>query len=61
LNAIPIKKKTKQTTYLATFPKRRYNKYFKTTFPDDLERHDFEYIGIGVDLSNLKEADFLKD
>lgn len=52
------KKKKEKTTYLATFPKCRYNEYFKTTFPDDLERYDFEYVGIGVDLTSLKKTDF---
>lgn len=58
LNAIPNKKKKRKTTYLATFPKSRYNEYFKTTFSDDLERYVFEYTGIGVDLTSLKEDDF---
>lgn len=43
---------------MATFPKCRYNEYFKTTFPDDLERYDFVYIGIGIHLTSLKRTDF---
>lgn len=56
----PLKKKQKKkTVYLATFPKCRYTEYFKTTFPDDVDRYDFKYIGTGVDLTSLKEADFV--
>lgn len=51
----PLKKKTAN---LATFPRCRYNEYFKTTFPGDLERYDFVYIGIGIYLTSLKITDF---
>lgn len=29
--------------------------YFKTASPDDLEIHDFEKIGIEVELTNVKK------
>lgn len=51
----PLKK---TTIYLDTFPKCKYNEYFKTTLPGDLERYDFVYIGTGIYLTSLKRIDF---
>lgn len=51
----PYQEKREKDYLLGHIPQVQVQEYFKTTSPDDLEIHDFEKIGIEVELTNVKK------